>query len=636
MVGQPFVEPPPFDLMSCYKDSNVLSPLIFVLSKGSDPTKAFNEFASKMKMDRKTRMLSLGQGQGPKAVRMIEEGTQKGAWVFLQNCHLYISWLTELERICENLTVETVHKDFRLWLTSMPCVEFPIAVLQSSVKMTNEPPKGLKANLRNAYHKLNNNLLNVTKKPSEYKKILFGLCFFHAVVQERRQFGPLGWNIPYEFNDTDLDISKGQLELFLDQYQVTPWKVLNFLTSYINYGGRVTDYIDLRTIDVILKQFYNPQILTSDYKFDSEGIFYSIEVEDTQDSHAAYMDYIEKLPLAAAPSVFGMHENAKIASANNDTFSMFDICLSLQSSDTSGGAGGGSREKLIEAAGKDIYTKIQQKGQFDIEEISMLYPVAYEESMNTVLIQECIRYNKLIEVMEITLPSLLKALKGLVVMSSELESIATSIALNQVPASWANKAYPSMKPLSAWVDDLVNRLNFIIDWVERGVPTVFWISGFYFPQAFLTGSLQNFARKYKFPIDTVSFDFNILEVNHTEVNERPEDGVFVRGLYLEGARWCTETRSLTDSYPKQLYTELPVMHLLPQQNRPDKTADVYRCPVYKILSRRGTLSTTGHSTNFIMWIELPSNRTNILNNENKADQEEWIKAGVAAFSSLMY
>jgi dynein heavy chain len=91
------------------------------------------------------------------------------------------------------------------------------------------------------------------------------------LVQERRKFGPLGWNIPYEFNDTDLDISRGQLAIFLDSYVEVPYRVLNFLTSYINYGGRVTDYIDLRTIDVIMKSFYNEKILEDGYRFDKDG-----------------------------------------------------------------------------------------------------------------------------------------------------------------------------------------------------------------------------------------------------------------------------------------------------------------------------------------------------------------------------
>jgi len=634
-LGTKFVEPPPFDLLSCFKDSNVLSPLIFVLSKGSDPTKAFNEFAVKQKMDRKVRMLSLGQGQGPKAVKMIEEATQKGNWVLLQNCHLFISWLQELERICENLSGDSVHKDFRLWLTSMPCKEFPSSVLQSSVKMTNEPPKGLKANLRNAYYKLNNETLNVTNKPNNYKKLLFGLSFFHAVVQERRLFGPMGWNIPYEFNDTDLDISKGQLGLFLDQYDETPWEVLNFLTSYINYGGRVTDYIDLRTIDVIMKSFYNPGLLTSEYRFDKEGVFYSIDF-DEEDPHASYLAYIDSLPLVASPGVFGMHENALIASANAETFSMFDTCLSLEGTGGGGGSSAGAREKLIEFTAKTVEEAIRKKGQFDIEGISLVYPVVYGESMNTVLLQECIRYNKLIDAMERTLPELLKALKGLVVMSNELEAIANAIAINQVPGAWAGVAYPSMKPLSAWQADLMERLKFIQDWIELGVPAVFWISGFYFPQAFLTGSLQNYARKYKLPIDTVEFNFLLKKEDWTMFPTKPEDGVYIRGLFLEGARWDAAEGSISDSLPKQLYTELPVIHLDPQQHRKEVTKNIYRCPVYKILSRRGTLSTTGHSTNFIMWIEVPSYRTNILNNEGKADQEEWIRAGVAAFSSLMY
>lgn len=280
--------------------------------------------------------------------------------------------------------------------------------------------------------------------------------------------------------------------------------------------------------------------------------------------------------------------------------------------------------------------KIKARGQFDIEGVSLLYPVLYEESMNTVLLQECIRYNKLINAMEETLPLLLKALKGLVVMSNELEAIANSIAINQVPGLWSSVAYPSMKPCAAWVDDLMERLQFIKDWIDQGVPSVFWISGFYFPQAFLTGSLQNYARKMQLPIDTVSFNFILKKEAWTTLTLKPENGVYIRGLYLEGARWDATINSINDSLPKQLYTDMPVLHLDPEKDRKDPTENIYRCPVYKILSRRGTLSTTGHSTNFVMWIEVPSNRTNILNNEGKCDQEEWIRAGVGAFTSLMY
>ena len=515
----------------------------------------------------------------------------------------------------------------------MPCPQFPVSVLQSAVKMTNEPPKGLKANLKNAYFKLNNELLNQTRFPDIYKKVLFGLSFFHAVVQERRIFGPMGWNIPYEFNDTDLDISRGQLTLFLDEYDETPWNVLNFLTSYINYGGRVTDYIDLRTIDVIMKSFYNPNLLNHGHKFDKEGIFFSIEPEE-EDPHKSYMEYIESLPMVAAPSVFGMHENAKITSANAEAFGLFEICLSLQASD-SGGGSAGARDKLIEATAKDIFVKVSAKGEFDVEGISMMYPIVYEESMNTVLIQECIRYNKLIDTMLRQLPELLKALKGLVVMSGELDAIANSLALNAVPDAFTKVAYPSMKPCAAWVLDLIDRLDFVVNWIDQGVPNVFWISGFYFPQAFLTGSLQNFARKYKLPIDTVSFNFNFKKDEYTTLS-KPEDGVYIRGLYMEGARWDPDIGSINDSLPKQLYTEVPVIHLLPEQTRKEPNNGIYMCPVYKILSRRGVLSTTGHSTNFVMWIEIPSNRTDIVNNVGKADQEEWIRAGVACFTSLMY
>jgi dynein heavy chain len=160
-------------------------------------------------------------------------------------------------------------------------------------------------------------------------------------VQDRRKFGPIGWNIAYEFTNEDLMVCKKQLRMLLDEYEEIPYKVLNFLGAEINYGGRVTDDKDVRLITTIIMVYMNPGCLQVGHAFSASGN-YRQPPASTIDQ---YIDYIEKLPLNPSPEAFGLHDNAEITNSQQETFDMLESILSVQPK--TGIGAGKSREEVI-------------------------------------------------------------------------------------------------------------------------------------------------------------------------------------------------------------------------------------------------------------------------------------------------
>lgn len=166
------------------------------------------------------------------------------------------------------------------------------------------------------------------------------------------------------------------------------------------------------------------------------------------------------------------------------------------------------------------------------------------------------------------------------------------------------------------MQDLRLRVSFLRNWIARGKPPVYNIAMFFFAQGFLTSLLQNYARKYQVAIDTIDFRYEVTSVTVDDLrfvadgNTPPpgvslpatEDGALISGLYLEAAVYDVTSGTLKEAKPRELYFKMPLIIFVPAENVSAAAADRYACPCYRTLARFGTLSTTGHSTNFMLYV----------------------------------
>uniref|UniRef100_A0A8D0YMW3 AAA+ ATPase domain-containing protein n=1 Tax=Sus scrofa TaxID=9823 RepID=A0A8D0YMW3_PIG len=663
-IGDEYICRTGINLKESYEASSARTPLVLIHSHGKLlVNNTLLKFAQELKgTTHHVTMISLGRGQAAKAEDLIVKAlTQKEQWVFLQNCHLAASFMPKLCAIVEsfNNPDATIEPEFRLWLSSKSDNSFPVPVLQRSLKIAVENPQGLKNNLLETFGysgsgEVTEEILEKSDCGPWWKKLLFSLCFFNALINERKTYGILGWNIAYAFSPSDLEVAIKVLANALSAWPSVPWQTLRYLLGEVVYGGRVTDSWDRRCLNTLLYKFCNPTMLKDDFSFSTDEF---------------------PCPGLDPPGVHGSVSHS------------LDFFRSGEQSD----------DKLVMEILADMLTRLplsvekeESAGTPGTLKCVMFSPIwesvcknlkGYDPFIHcvllTFLIQEIERFDKLLCVVHKSLKDLQLAVKGEIILNQELEEIYHSFLSTRVPALWQKYAYKSSKPLGSWVNDLIQRLNFFNTWAKmahtaihhrymrlvttwkhpapspshhprhpteqkneffEGFPARYWLPAFFFPQAFLISVLQDYGRAQGISTDALTFthhvisepidlkddEFSVIIQKKLNIVRRAfkgmdptHNGVHIFGLFIEGARWNHEEKIVEDSLPCEICCDFPEIHFLPTKistespNAPEQTESelyTFECPVYQTPERSRTWTTAGLASNFLTSVYLSTKK----------------------------
>ncbi|CAK7310037.1 Dynein axonemal heavy chain 8 [Vulpes lagopus] len=652
-LEEKYTEPVILNLEKTWEESDTRTPLICFLSMGSDPTIQIDALAKKLKLE--CRTISMGQGQEVHARKLIQMSMQQGGWVLLQNCHLGLEFMEELLETL--ITTEANDDSFRVWITTEPHDRFPITLLQTSLKFTNEPPQGVRAGLKRTFAGINQDLLDISNLPM-WKPMLYTVAFLHSTVQgwswldskmqlvvlgqkyphgpgackrwisgptvdlsvkmeeipetqvERRKFGPLGWNIPYEFNSADFSASVQFIQNHLDECDIkkgVSWSTVRYMIGEVQYGGRVTDDFDKRLLNCFarsrstfsgssslsiglphillpLKLHFilhscQPQVWFSEKMFEPSFCFYTgykIPLCKTLDQ---YFEYIQSLPSLDNPEVFGLHPNADITYQSNTASAVLETITNIQPKESGGGVGE-TREAIVYRLSEDMLSKLPPD-YIPHEVKARLIKMGHLNSMNIFLRQEIDRMQKVISILRSSLSDLKLAIEGTIIMSENLRDALDNMYDARIPQIWKRVSWDS-STLGFWFTELLERNAQFSTWIFEGRPNVFWMTGFFNPQGFLTAMRQEVTRAHKgWALDSVTIHNEVLRQTKEEIASPPAEGVYIYGLYMDGAGWDRRNGKLTEPTPKVLFTQLPVLHIFAINSTAPKDPKLYVCPIYK-------------------------------------------------------
>lgn len=576
MLDSRFTAPVTDTIAEIYEESANRKPVLYLLTAGSDPTMAIDELAKKRKKY-PTDKVSMGEGQEKVAREKNNAAFLTGGWVILQNSHLGIGYMQELEDVL--LKTPEIDEDYRLWITCEITPRFPIGLLQIALKVTLEPPAGLKAGLSRTYTTMVSQELLDKIDHDKWRTLVFVQSFLHSIVQERRKFGPIGWCVPYEYNNSDLDACL----LFLEKHvsttvmigQPVSWVTVQYMVAEAQYGGRITDDLDRELFNTYAAKWFCEDIFKSSFQFNNYPWDFNYKIPEGIEI-TQFRDAIETIPPVDSPLIFGLHPNADLTYRLKEAAEMITTIIETQPKD-SGGSGGKSMDEIVKEQALDLLEKMPPDFVEEIfrAQIAKLKgppntaDKGFAAPLNIFLFQELQRLQNIIAIVRTNLKSIAMAIDGTVVMTTDLLQDLNSIFDARVPTRWTNDASGAeiswlMPNLGGWFTGLLDRQVMLNTWLEngRGVMKSYWLTGFTNAQGFLTGMRQEVTRQHKkdtWSLDDVISHTEVLPFDQERIRDVPEEGQNIHGLFMEGGKWNRQEQKLDESEPKKLFLGMPAI-----------------------------------------------------------------------------
>jgi len=585
-LNVPSLSPPPQNLDALLKEISQSEnpenlPMLFITTTGADPSQEIEELAARTVGRDRYHGLAMGGGQQEIALSLLRKSANDGDWLCLQNLHLVVAWLPTLEKEINQITP---NKEFRLFLTSEAHHKFPPILLQQSLKMTFESPPGIKKNLQRTYDSWSPDFIKQGKAPLMRSQLLFCLAWFHAIVQERRNYIPQGWTKFYEFSTGDFRAGTMALETACEG--TIDWQTIHGLMMDAVYGGRVDDPYDLRILGTFLKRYFNDRLVGGRDAEISPGVLLPSSTD-----HAEYMALIEKLPEIDEPGLFGLPSNIERSLQRTTSEAVIAQLRQLSAATAEGMKF--DREVWRKQLGPviEMWEKITESTPNIKEQGGNVENFAELDPVTAFVLMEDSSASSLCAFVNASILSIKRVIFGSGMLTPIIQATANALLTGKVPSAW-EKRWEGPETPQVWLRCVVQKKIALSRWVQQAnkgalLDNPLSLEDLFNPGTFLNAVRQQTARLSHCSMDSLKM-VSCWEVSKLKTAPLP---LVIKDLTLQGASFGGKCLHETAPNAAEV-SEVPpvaIAYLTHDQPDPYDVGQAISVPLYYSLSREKML-----------------------------------------------